>query len=107
MHATGQGRKSDGECASLATARTEGLSAKVQGSSLKLLRIYLMFDRSLPGGYALQLLQDSPELTRHARYRMPLRRRIAVKQVPLALARRTGRASQTVAKEGTVRWSRG
>jgi hypothetical protein len=27
-----------------------------------------MFDRSLPGGYALQLLQDSPELTRHARY---------------------------------------
>jgi hypothetical protein len=36
MHATGQGLKSDGECASLATARTEGLSAKVQGSSLKL-----------------------------------------------------------------------
>ena len=59
------------------------------------------------GGYALQLLQDSPELTRHARYRIPLRQRIAVKQVPLALARRTGRASQTVAMEGTVRWSRG
>ena len=70
MHATGQGRKSDGECASLATARTEGLAAKVQGSTLKLLRIYLMFDLSLPGGYALQLLQDSPELTRHARYRI-------------------------------------
>ena len=66
-----------------------------------------MFDLSLPGGYALQLLQDSPELTRHARYRIPLRQRIAVKQVPLALARRTGRASQTVAMEGTVRWSRG
>jgi hypothetical protein len=53
MHATGQGRKSDGECASLATARTEDLAAK-QGLSLRLLRIYLMFDLSLPGGYALQ-----------------------------------------------------
>ena len=70
MHATGQGRKSDGECASLATERTEGVAAKVQGSPLKLLRIYLVFDLSLPGGYALQLLQDSPELTRHARYRI-------------------------------------
>ena len=54
MHATGQGRKSDGECASLATARTEDLAAKVQGLSLRLLRIYLMFDLSLPGGYAPQ-----------------------------------------------------
>jgi hypothetical protein len=70
MHATGQGRKSDGECASLATARTEDLAAKVQGLSLRLLRIYLMFDLSLPGGYALQLLPDSPKLTRHARYRI-------------------------------------
>jgi len=50
--------------------RAEGLAAKVQGSSLRLLRIYLMFDLSLSGGYALQLLQDSPELTRHARYRI-------------------------------------
>ena len=30
----------------------------------------LVFDLSWPGGYALQLLQDSPELTRHARYRI-------------------------------------
>lgn len=29
----GEGRNSDGECASLATARTEGLAAKVQGST--------------------------------------------------------------------------
>ena len=70
MHATGQGRKSDDECASLATARTEGLAAKMQGASLKLLGIYLMFDLSLPGDYALQLLPDLPKLTRHARYRI-------------------------------------
>jgi hypothetical protein len=48
----------------------KGLAAKMQGASLKLLGIYLMFDLSLPGGYALQLLQDSPKLTRHARYRI-------------------------------------
>ena len=70
MHATGQGRKSDDECASLATARTEGLAAKMQGASLKLLGIYLMFDLSLPGDYALQLLPDLPKLTRHACYRI-------------------------------------
>jgi hypothetical protein len=70
MHATGQGRKSDDECASLATARTEGLAAKMQGASLKLLGIYLMFDLSLPGGYALQPLPDSPKLTGHVRYRI-------------------------------------
>lgn len=62
MHATGQGRKSDDECASLATARTEGLAAKMQGASLKLLGIYLMFDLSLPGDYALQLLPDYQSL---------------------------------------------
>ena len=39
----------DGECASLAAARTEGLAAKVQGSSLRLLRMYLMYDLFLPG----------------------------------------------------------
>ncbi len=46
------------------------LSRKDARSEFKLLGIYLMFDLSLPGGYALQLLPDSPKLTRHARYRI-------------------------------------
>ena len=48
-HATGQGRKSDGECASPGDCTDRRLRAKVERSSSRLLRIYLMFDLSLPG----------------------------------------------------------